>query len=248
MRNTLRTVGASKSFGGIRALQEVSIEISEGAIIGLIGANGSGKTTLVHVVTGVLQPDSGQVFLGDTDITGWRTDRIACQGIGRTFQVTRLFGTLSVVDNVELGVMSTLKEKDVDGTVKHLLNRLKVDEWASQGASILPYGVQRRVEIARALGAHPRFLLLDEPAAGLNEEESHELLEMIYGISKDPDFGCGVLIIDHNPRLILRLCERICVLDKGRVLAEGTPQEIRSNPKVIEAYLGESYASAKGGQ
>jgi branched-chain amino acid transport system ATP-binding protein len=243
MSNSLRTSKISKNFGGVQALVEVSLEIPDGSIVGLIGANGSGKTTLVHVITGVLQPDSGQVFLGDTDITGMRTDLIACLGVGRTFQITRLFSLLSVVENLELGVMSAPNGEDVDVTVNQLLNRFNIEEWATEKASVLPFGVQRRVEIARALGTRPGFLLLDEPAAGLNEEEAYELLEMIQGISKDPKLGCGILIIDHNPRLILRLCDRIHVLHEGRTLAEGTPKEIRHDRKVIEAYLGKHYVS-----
>ncbi|TET75525.1 MAG: ABC transporter ATP-binding protein [Dehalococcoidia bacterium] len=243
MSNSLRTIETSKNFAGVQALSGIHLELSEGAILGLIGSNGSGKTTLLNIITGVLQPDSGQVFVGDTEITGWRTDRIAMLGVGRTFQIARLFGSLSVVENVELSVMSAPIKEDIDTQVIHLLDRLNLNQWTSTQASILPYGVQRRLEIARALGIHPRYLLLDEPAAGLNEEEAYELLTIIHGIREDPEFGCGILIIDHNPRLIMLLCDRIHVLDEGKTIAEGTPMEIRRDPVVIKAYLGKQYES-----
>lgn len=243
MRNILRASNISKNFGGVQALSDVSLEIREGSIIGLIGSNGSGKTTLVHIITGFYKPDQGDVYIGETDITGWRADQIANIGIGRTFQLARLFNGLSVVENVEFSVMSLPNGEDIDSTVNQLLKRLKIDKYASENASALPYGVMRRLEIARALGIRPKILLLDEPAAGLNEEEALELLEIIEGISKDPKIGCGILIIDHNPRLILNLCDRIHVLDKGETIAEGTPEEIRHNSKVIKAYLGKRYYS-----
>ena len=242
MSNILRASNISKNFGGVQALSGVSLEIKEGSIIGLIGSNGSGKTTLVHIITGVYQPDKGDVYIGETEITGWRTDQIASLGIGRTFQIARLFNGLSVIENVEFGVMSAPNGEDIDSTVNQLLKRLNIDKYASEKASALPYGVMRRLEIARALGIRPKILLLDEPAAGLNEEEAHELLDIIKGISKDPKTGCGILIIDHNPRLILNLCDRIHVLDEGETIAEGTPEEIRHNSKVIEAYLGKRYS------
>lgn len=243
MSNILRASNISKNFVGVQALSDVSLEIKEGSIIGLIGSNGSGKTTLVHIITGFYKPDKGDVYIGETDITGWRTDQIAKIGIGRTFQKARLFNGLSVVENVEFGVMSVPNVEDIDNTVNQLLKRLNIDKYASEIASALPHGVMRRVEIARALGIRPKILLLDEPAAGLTEEEAHELLDIIEGISKDPKTGCGILIIDHNPRLILNLCDRIHVLDDGETIAEGTPREIRHNSKVIKAYLGERYSS-----
>ena len=237
MSVTLHVERVSKSFAGLQALQGVSLELSEHTILGLIGPNGSGKTTLLNIISGVLRPDHGQVLIGDVDVSGWRPDHIARLGVGRTFQTARLFGSLSVVENVELGVMMTSGE-DVDVQVMQLLKRLGLAPWASSEASTLPYGVQRRLEIARALGTRPRFLLLDEPAAGLNEEESEELLHVIRNLRDDPEFGCGVLIVDHDLRLIMRLCDRIHVLNEGKSIAEGAPEEVRHDQGVIEAYLG----------
>jgi len=240
MSNTLRAIGISKRFGGVQALSGVTLELSESTILGLIGPNGSGKTTLVNIITGVLRPDAGQVFVGDIDATGWRPDHICRLGVGRTFQIARLFGSLTVRENVEVGVMAR-PEVDVDDRVMHLLDRFSLTQWASTWVSDLPYGVERRLGIALALGIQPRFLLLDEPAAGLNEEESDQLLSMIRGIREDPEFRCGILIIDHDLRLIFRLCDSVHVLSEGKTIAEATPQEIRRNQAVIESYLGKRY-------
>jgi len=238
--SVLRVVQISRSFSGLQALSGVSLEVSGMEILGLIGSNGSGKTTLVNVITGVLPPDSGRVYVGDVDATNMGPDQIARLGVGRTFQVARLFGSLTVVENVELGVMMAAR-RGIDSQVKWMLDRLGLTDWASARASTLPYGVKRRLEIARALGTRPRILLMDEPAAGLNDDESDELLDTIHKIRKDSEFACSMLIIDHDPRLIIRLCDRIHVLDQGRTIAEGTPKEIQQNTAVIESYLGKRY-------
>lgn len=237
----LRVENITKTFGGLRALSEVSLQVPRQVILGLIGPNGSGKTTLLNVITGVLRPDQGRVFVGDVEVTGWEPDRIASLGVGRTFQTARTFAALSVQENIEAAVMTAPnRQRPVDEQVGHLLERLNLSQWAATRASVLPYGVQRRLEMARALGIRPQFLLLDEPAAGLNDEESDDLLSVIMGIRSDPEFGCGILVIDHDLRLIMRLCDSIHVLNEGRTIAEGTPKEIRHNPAVIESYLGQS--------
>lgn len=234
----LRVVKVTKNFSGVQALSRVSLNVPEGSIWGLIGPNGSGKTTLLNVISGVLKPDEGEVWLGERNITGVRPDRIAHLGITRTFQTIRLFGRLSVRENVEASVTAHAAGA-IDDRVAALLERFGLARWASIPAASLAYGIQRRLEIARALGAQPKILLLDEPAAGLNEAESEALLEIIRGIRSDREYGCGILIIDHDLRLIMRLCDQIHVLNEGHTIAEGAPQEVRRHPTVIEAYLGQ---------
>ncbi len=234
-RGLLEASGVSKSFSGLKALWRVSLELEQGTILGLIGPNGSGKTTLINVVSGVIQPDEGQVRVAGTRATGLPPERIAALGVGRTFQTARLFGSLSVLENLMVGVTAR-NGRQVDRRAAGLLERFGLEEWAAVEAGTLPYGLQRRLEIARALGTDPRFLLLDEPAAGLNEEESEALLHMIRRLCEEQ--GCGVLIVDHDLRLIMRLCDRIHVLNEGRTIAQGKPEEVRRDQGVIEAYLG----------
>jgi branched-chain amino acid transport system ATP-binding protein len=237
MSGGLVVEGVSKRFGGVQALDGVSLGLEKGEALGLIGPNGSGKTTLLNVVSGMLRSDSGRVTLDGSDVTNWNADRIAMAGVSRTFQTVRLFGSLSVDDNIRVAVAQSGRG-DVDAEVASLAERLHLGEWRPTSAAALPYGVQRRVEIARALGVRPDFLLLDEPAAGLNEDESDELLAIVSGLLTDPEYGCGVLIIDHDLRLIMRLCHRIHVLNEGATIAEGSPDEVRRDGEVLEAYLG----------
>lgn len=233
----LRVVNVSKSFSGVQALVEVSLSVPSGTIWGLIGPNGSGKTTLLNVISGILPPDEGEVWLGQANLTGLRYDRIARLGVARTFQTIRLFKSLTVIENVEASVTAAAAQ-GVDERVAALLDRFELGPWAAVQAGALPYGIQRRLEIARALGTRPKILLLDEPAAGLNESESEALLAMIRAVRSDTDYGCSILIIDHDLRLIMRLCDQIHVLNEGRTIAAGPPQEVRHHPTVIEAYLG----------
>jgi ABC-type branched-subunit amino acid transport system ATPase component len=229
-----------KVFRGLQALRGVTLSVGEGEIVGLIGPNGSGKTTLLNLISGVLAPTSGKIFVGDRDATRLKSDRVSHLGVSRTFQNIRLFGHLSVRENIKLGAISGRRSKGVDheADTSALLTRFGLDPVATAPANSLPYGAQRRVEIARALAPRPHFLLLDEPAAGMNENESDELLEIILGVRKE--FGCGVLIVDHDLRLIMSLCERIHVLAEGQTLTQGKPKEVRHNQQVIDVFLGDA--------
>ncbi len=236
----MEAVGVSKHFRGVHALDGVSLQVAAGEIVGLIGPNGSGKTTLLNVLSGVYSPTAGTVRCSGREVEGFRPNRIAHMGVGRTFQNIRLFGHLTVRQNVQVGSVSGRPSKGVDhrADVDRLLARFGLSSRADVQALNLPYGAQRRVEIARALAGRPYFLLLDEPAAGMNEVESDTLLETIMGVRAE--FGCGILIVDHDLRLIMRLCERIHVLAEGKTLATGTPEEVRHDPTVIEVFLGDA--------
>jgi len=235
----------TKTFAGLTALGDVSIALAPGEILGLMGPNGSGKSTLVNVISGVLTPDRGRVIVDGKEVTGHSSYTIARAGVSRSFQTVRLFRALSVRDNIAAVVRGAGK---IDSQVDELLERLRISHLADEKAGSLAYGLQRRVEIARALATHPRYLLLDEPAAGLNDVESDDLEGIIRQVVEE--FGCGVLIIDHDIRLITRLCHRLHVLSGGRTLAEGDPQIVRTNPDVVRAYLGEKAAAelTKGNQ
>lgn len=231
----LRVRGLSKSFGGVSALTNVDIEVHAGETLGLIGPNGSGKTTLVNCVSGVVVPTDGVIELGGHDITRWTRTRRARAGLARTYQSVRLFRELTVAENVEVGVIRASGETR-RSSVMATLEQQGLITLARVPVADLPYGLQRRVEIARALVSEPDVLLLDEPAAGLDERETDELGNLIVRLAKD--WGIAVLLIEHDVGLVLRVCDRVEALDFGRSIASGTPAEIAADEAVIAAYLG----------
>ena len=221
-------------FGGVDALSDVSLAVISGEVAGLIGPNGAGKTTLVNVASGFVPAHTGSISLDDVRLDGKRPFEIARAGVLRTYQNIRLFGALSVRENIRAGAMRSRDLADED--LRLLLGRAGLgDLGADAVASALPYGDQRRLEIARALAGDPRILMLDEPAAGMNSIETRKLGELIRSIAAD---GIGVLLIEHDVGLVRAVCDRIFVLNFGTLLADGTPEEIARNPDVIEAYLG----------
>jgi ABC-type branched-subunit amino acid transport system ATPase component len=235
----LATDSITKTFAGLHALSDVSLAAEEGEIVGIIGPNGSGKTTLVNVISGVIPPTSGTVRLGSDSWTRRPSHRIARCGIARTFQTIRLFEEMTVLENVEVAATCSREirgRRQARAATRDALRALSLEDRADAVASTLSYGLQRRVELARAAVGRPHFLLLDEPAAGLNDAESDDLLATLLRL-RDA-IGCGVLLIDHDLRLIMRGTDRIHVLNEGRTLAEGTPDAIRRDPRVIAAYLG----------
>jgi len=231
--------GVTKDFVGLRALDSVSLGLERGEILGLIGPNGSGKTTLINILTGFLKPTAGQIRIDGVDITNWSPHRIAPLGLARTFQTIKLFLGLTVLENVEVAAVSAaLPRARARRRAYEALERLGVAGLADHPAGGLPYGAERRVEIARALATGPNYMLLDEPAAGLNQSESDDLLESLASIPQDT--GCGILIVDHDMRLIMRLCHRVHVLNYGKTIGEGMPEQVRQNAAVVQAYLGTS--------
>lgn len=229
----------TKSFAGVLALSDVSMAVEEGEIVGVIGPNGSGKTTLINVISGVIPATAGHVRLGDDDCTRKPSHQVARDGVARTFQTIRLFEEMTVLENVEVAASANPATKGLvrpRRVSREALVRLGLDGYATTVAKHLSYGLQRRVEIARAIACRPKFVLLDEPAAGLNDAESDELLRTLLELRDS--LGFGVLLVDHDLRLMMRATDRINVLNEGRLLAEGSPQEVRHNPEVIKAYIG----------
>jgi ABC-type branched-subunit amino acid transport system ATPase component len=234
----LEAVAVSKHFGGVHALRNVSLRLREGDVVGLIGPNGSGKTTFLNCVSGVYAPTAGTVVLDGRPIPRRRGHTVARRGVVRTFQNIRLFGWLTALQNVEVGALGAgrVRRQSSRRHALETLAELGIASLADRYAGELSYGDQRRLEIARALAAAPRFLLLDEPAAGMNEGESSELGRAIETIRRER--GCGVLVVEHDLRLIMRICDRVIVLNEGEAIAEGEPEAVRSDPAVVAAYIG----------
>ena len=236
---TLRASAVSRSFEGVQALRDVTLQLHRGEIVGLIGPNGAGKSTLVNVLSGFDRPTTGSVELEGRDVTRWTPHRRGRHGLARTFQHSHAFRSLSVRENVEVAALGVRAGgREARRRANELLERLGLAAQADRPAAALPHGDERRLGLARALATDPRFVLLDEPAAGLSESELDDFGTVIRSVRDE--HGAGVLLIDHNMALVMEICDRVHVLDQGRMLAAGTPQEIRSNLDVASAYLGES--------
>lgn len=242
----------SKKFGGILAVSDYSLELKENELVGLIGPNGAGKTTVFNLLCGNIKPSYGEIFLNDQNITNSSSAQMAKIGLARTFQNIKLFGELSVLDNIKVGFhmnygssfLSTIlnltssknSEKKIHKKAIELAELMEIDHLLFEPAKELPYGDQRKMEIARALATEPKILLLDEPAAGMNPQETLSLMNTIKEIHKD--FKVSILIVEHDMKFIMNLCQRIQVLDQGVLIEEGSPSEIQNSKRVIEAYLG----------
>ncbi len=249
----LKSENLSIEFGGLKAVTDFNLELKKGELIGLIGPNGAGKTTVFNMLTGVYKPTSGRIWLNGDNVTGLSPHKIVSKGAARTFQNIRLFKDMTVLDNVKTAFNHNMKYTLIDSMLRlpaywkeeeqvtqkaiELLKVFKLDHLTDSLAKNLPYGQQRKLEIARALATNPKLLLLDEPAAGMNPTETTELMETIFLVRKE--FDVSVLLIEHDMSLVLGICERVLVLNYGEVIAQGDPLQVTKDPIVITAYLGE---------
>ena len=253
MTNVLDVSNLGIKFGGLQALDDFNIQVKPREIVGLIGPNGAGKTTVFNLLTNVYQPSRGDVTLTGQDTLGKATHEVTRHGIARTFQNIRLFKSLSVIDNVKIALHNSMKYSVLEACLRlpaywkqeaaatkyscELLSVFGMEDLANAQAGSLPYGAQRRLEIVRALATNPKVLLLDEPAAGMNPSETAELMRTIHDVRDK--FGVAIILIEHDMSIVMGICERILVLNYGLIIAQGAPEEIRNNPLVIEAYLGQ---------
>lgn len=244
MGNALSAKQVSVSFDGLKALSNVTVSVPRGEVTGLIGPNGAGKTTFVNVLTGFQRPDTGEVLLDDQEVGHLKPHLMRRRGVARTFQSGRLFADLSVLDNLEVtGVGLGLTRREAAGRAEDMLDWIGISHLAERTAGALPYTDERRVAIGRALMLEPKYLLLDEPAAGMSAEEANDLVKLIRRVASE--VGCGVLLIEHNIGLVLSICSHIHVLDSGEVIEDGPPSAIKSSERVRHAYMG-TQADAEG--